>query len=228
MRRAFSPFLAALAAGAALLFLTRSARASGRGDEPDWFEWSALYPAPSFDYPPIPDLPEWPIMSDGPVYDPRDINARTFDPSQMQPSGALAEWLMRKEDFRAERYELGDGGVTIGYGWYEPYSRAHLMPETITEPEARARFFQQLEERGAVWVRQYVNTPLTQNEFDALTSMAYNLSPRSFKQIADALNAGEDWQAVAFRFTRPGTHLERGLRNRRNAEIAMFEQGVYA
>jgi lysozyme len=71
-------------------------------------------------------------------------------------------------------------------------------------------------------VRAYVTAELTQPQFDALVSMAYNLSPRSFRTIADAVNRGDDPEAAALRFVRAGTNLERGLRNRRAAELAMF------
>lgn len=169
----------------------------------------------------------YPMSESEPIYDPRDVMARIFPPSELKPSDALKDWLRAKEKLMLTRYELGDGGVTIGYGHFEPYSRAHLVPETITREEAGRLFEEDIEARGARWVRAYVNVPLTQNEFDALTSMAFNLSPRSFKEIADALNAGEDWKAVALQFTRPGTNLEKGLIARREDEFAIFDQGIY-
>jgi len=218
----------ALAVAGAILFLSRRAESfEGRGD----FE-SETEQLDSFDYQPpmiIDDFSwEYPTVNDDPVFDPRDVNARRFSPSFMMPSEALKDWLREKEDFRGDKYKLGDGGVTIGFGWYEPYSRAHLMPDRISLADALAKFEEHVESRGAAWVRQYVTVPMTQNEFDAFTSLAYNLSPRSFRRIANALNAGEDWRAVALQFVRPGSRLERGLRNRRASEIAMFDQGVYA
>lgn len=217
------------AATLALVLMRKSEAAVGRGDKPDLFYDYSLDPN---DYlAPIDFINYWEIMprEPDPVYDPRDVQARTFSPSSMVPSEQLASWLRAKESFSAKKYNLGDGGVTIGYGWFEPHSRAHLMPDTITEAKAREVFYRQLEERGARWVREYVRVPLTQNEFDALTSMAYNLSPRSFMQIATALNDGEDWRAVALQYVRPDKpKLTQGLINRRTAEIAMFDQGVYA
>jgi lysozyme len=217
------------AAALALLLMRKSESAVGRGDEPDLFYDYSLDPN---DYlAPIDFLDYWEIMprEPDPIYDPRDVTARTFSASSMAPSEQLASWLRAKENFSAKKYDLGDGGVTIGYGWFEPHSRAHLMPDTITEAKAREVFYRQLEERGARWVREYVRVPLTQNEFDALTSMAYNLSPGSFMRIATALNNGEDWREVALQFVRPDKpKLTQGLINRRTAEIAMFDQGVYA
>lgn len=222
-----APLIALAIAGALFLVSRKASAATGRGDYDD-SPYYGVYVPPTYEpgeY--VPFESDFP-MADDPILDPRDVNARRFHPSYMKPSESLKDWLRNKERFVAKRYELGDGGVTIGFGWYEPYSRAHLMPLTITFEEALDKFEEQVETRGATWVRQYVNVPLLQNEFDALTSMAYNLKPRSFKQIADALNAGDDWRAVALQFVREGTNLERGLRNRRAAEFAMFDAGQYA
>ena len=58
--------------------------------------------------------------------------------------------------------------------------------------------------------------------------IAFNLKPSSFKTVADAVNRGEDPEAAALQFIRAGSNLERGLRNRRAREIALYRQGVYA
>lgn len=212
--------LIGLVAGA--LFLASRARAQpyeiARGDEDSGFDELSTYD-PALDW--------YPMSEPEPVYDPKDVMSRRFMPSELKPSEQLKDWLRRKEKLMLTRYELGDGGVTIGYGHYEPYSRAHLVPETITVNEAEQLFADDIEARGARWVRAYVRVPLTQNEFDALTSLAFNLSPRSFQRIASALNAGEDWKAIALEYTRPGTNLEKGLIARREDEFAIFDQGNY-
>ena len=149
------------------------------------------------------------------------------DASAMVPSAELLGMLKRGEALRLQRYRLGDGGWTIGYGRYYPDGGA-LPPESIDRATAEAWFAEDVEARGARWVRAYVTVPLTQNQFDALVSMAYNLSPKSFKRIADAVNAGEDPEAAALQYVRVGTDLERGLRNRRAREIALYRLGTYA
>jgi lysozyme len=210
-------------AAAALLALALSRKSEttepARGDESE--------PVDVYD----PALDWYPMGSSGtdePVYDPRDVMARRRMPGDFKPSARLREWLKAKERLTLNRYELGDGGVTIGYGHYEPYSRANLIPESITIDEAERLFDEDIESRAARWVRLYVRIPVTQNEFDALTSLAFNLSPGSFKRIADALNEGRDWKAIALEYTRPGTNLEKGLLARREKEFAMFDQATYA
>jgi lysozyme len=135
--------------------------------------------------------------------------------------------LKRGEALRLTRYRLGDGGWTIGYGRYYP-DGGPLPPESISRDTAEAWFADDVEQRGARWVRAYVSVPLLQHQFDALTHIAFNLSPKSFKTIADAVNAGQDPEAAALRFVRAGTNLEAGLRNRRAREIALWRTGIYA
>lgn len=145
----------------------------------------------------------------------------------MSPSGQLQAMLRRGEAVRLTRYRLGDGGWTIGIGRYYK-DGGELPPETITREQAEAWFAEDIEARGARWVRAYVSVPVNQWQFDALTSMAFNLKPSSFKTIADAVNAGQDPEAASLNFVRAGTDLEAGLRNRRAKEIALYRTGAYA
>ena len=145
----------------------------------------------------------------------------------MAPSWALVQTIKRLEGGPLlVRRDLGDGGYTIGYGRFETDSAR--LPERITAEQAEAMLLEDIEARGARWVRAYITVALDQQQFDALTSMAYNLSPQSFRTIAAAVNRGESPDAAAMRYILPGTRFERGLRNRRSAELAMYHQGVYA
>lgn len=147
--------------------------------------------------------------------------------ADMHASESLVD-MLREHEGRALLVptNLGDGGWTIGYGRFEK-SRAAL-PERITLADAEAMFREDIARRGEDQVRRYVTVPLEQHQFDALTSMAYNLSPRAFRQIAEAVNAGDDPTPVALRFTRPGSQFERGLVKRRRNELALFNFGTYA
>jgi len=147
--------------------------------------------------------------------------------AELQPSAALLAMLKRGEALRLQRYRLGDGGWTIGYGRYYP-DGGPLPPAEITREQAESWFIEDVEARGARWVRTYVEVPLAQHQFDALVHMAYNLSPRSFRKIADAVNAGIEPDDAAMLFIRAGTNLEAGLRNRRGLELALYHSGVYA
>lgn len=152
--------------------------------------------------------------------------ARGTDAASLQVSDRGRQAIRAHEALRLTRYRLGDGGWTIGWGRYFPDS-GPPPPEVIDRATADAWFDEDLEARGAKWVRAYVTAPLTQSQFDALVSMAYNLRPSSFRTIAAAVNAGDDPEAAAMVYTRPGSNLERGLRNRRVAELTLYRsEGV--
>lgn len=175
-------------------------------------------------------LDDEPDSIDPDLIDYADLMLSELTPSPvatMRPSSALLAMLREGEALRLTRYRLGDGGWTIGYGRYYA-DGGPVPPERITRDQAETWFLEDVEARGARWVRAYVRVPLLQREFDALTHMAFNLKPSSFKTIADAVNAGDDPEAAALRYVRAGTNLERGLRNRRERELALYREGTYA
>jgi len=142
--------------------------------------------------------------------------------SSMTTSPEMIARLKARERLMLARYELGDGGWSIGYGHFTPYSQTP-PPASISREEAEAMFLRDLEDRAQRWVRAYVTVPLTQSQFDALVSMAFNLSPASFCTIAEVVNAGGDPREQAMKFVRPDKpHLTQGLINRREEELAWY------
>lgn len=142
-------------------------------------------------------------------------------------SDAMQKRLKKREGLRLERYRLGDGGWTIGYGRFYPDS-GDAPPEVIDLATAEQWFSTDLVDRGEKWVKAYVAVPISQSQFDALVSMAYNLRPSSFKKIAEAVNAGQDPAPVAMQYTRPGTNLENGLIARRSEELGIYNGTIEA
>jgi lysozyme len=117
-------------------------------------------------------------------------------------------------------------GTRQAAGHWGPFG---TLPDSITQAQAQALFDQDVQQRAANWVRLYVTAPITQNQFDALCSIAYNMSPKSFKHFADAVNAGQGIDGVAqasVAWVAP--NLQNGISNRREAEVALFDNGVYA
>ncbi len=204
-----APLLLLIASSVALLFVGLAQRraysyaSADPTDAPDWVDTIAATLAAARD-----------VVLPSPVAD-------------MAPSQQLLDMLKAGEGLRLARYRLGDGGWTIGYGRYYP-DGGTLPPERIDQATADQWFAEDVEARGARWVRTYVAVPLLQQQFDALTSMAYNLSPKSFKTIADQVNAGQDPEDAAMRYTRPGTNLQAGLVARRGRELALYRTGTYA
>ena len=135
--------------------------------------------------------------------------------------------LKRRERLRLERYNLGDGGWTIGYGHFE--TDINKVPARITVDDADRIFDIDVAERAEKWVRLYVRVPVTQYEFDALVHIAFNLSPKGFKKFADAVNAGQGIYDVARGSVAwVADKFKNGISNRRNEEISLFSEGVYA
>ena len=164
--------------------------------------------------------PTWLDQIDATLSDVKNIILPT-PVAGMSTSPAGIEHLQEFERLSLTPYRLGDGGSTIGWGRF--YADGGPQPPArIDRATADAWFAQDVRDRGERWVKTYVTVPLTQPQFDALVSMAFNLSPKSFKTIADAVNTGDDPEAAAMRFIRAGTDLERGLRPRRESELAMF------
>lgn len=145
----------------------------------------------------------------------------------MSPSAQLVARLKQSEGLRLTRYALGDGGWTIGYGHYS--TNLADIPATCTQAQADAWFASDLQLKAVKWVQLYVTVPLTQNQFDALVDVAYNMSPRGFRQFANAVNAGQGIDDIAnasVAWVSPA--LQNGIQNRRNSEMAMYDNGDYS
>lgn len=145
----------------------------------------------------------------------------------MTTSPAMLGMLRRRERLSNTPYNLGDGGWTIGYGHFAK-SRASL-PDFMSDAEAEAQFVADVVDRGEKWVKLYVTVDLTQYQFDALVSIAFNISPQSFKKFAAAVNAGQGIDDIAQESVSwVSSKFTNGIRNRRNTEIDVFNSGVYA
>ncbi len=147
--------------------------------------------------------------------------------ADMYASEELRVMLKNREKLRLERYNIGDGGWTIGYGHFE--KDINKIPSRITFDEAESMFDRDLYERAEKWVRLYVQRELYQHEYDALVHIAYNLSPKSFKKFADTVNAGQGidyWAQRSVTWVAP--HLQNGIQARRDEEMALYNRGQYA
>jgi lysozyme len=147
--------------------------------------------------------------------------------ADMSTSPAMLSMLKTREALHLTPYNLGDGGYTIGYG--HQYQAWETVPASITQDQADAMFAADVVARAEKWVKLYVQVDQTQNQFDALVSIAYNMSPQSFKKFADQVNAGNGIDDIAQ--TSVGwvaAVYTNGIQNRRNAEMNVYDNGVYA
>jgi lysozyme len=150
-------------------------------------------------------------------------------------SDAGVRFIARFEGFRAELYDDPAGNCTIGYGHL-----VHLGPTDGSEPTdlqagiSRARALRLLRadaEGAAGAVRSRVTVPLSQCQFDALVSFAYNVGAGAFagSTLLRLLNGGayDAVPAQLARWTKAGGRTLPGLARRRAAEGALFAHSAY-
>ncbi|EOX8980492.1 lysozyme [Enterobacter hormaechei] len=125
------------------------------------------------------------------------------------------------EGLRLQAYKCPADIWTIGYG----HTAGVSANDVITKEDAL--FFLRQDVAETEWaVSQYVHLPLTQNQFDALVSFAFNVGVGNFRTstLLKKLNAG-DYDGAAREFGRwihAGGKALPGLVRRREAERALF------
>ena len=141
--------------------------------------------------------------------------------ADMKPSGACRALVRQFEGCRLQAYLDSAGVPTIGVG----HTRGVKMGDRCSQAQADLWLTQDLEDAGAA-VASLVKVPLTQDQFDALTSFTFNLG---IKRLAEStllimLNRG-NYKAAADQFSRwvyaDGKVLD-GLVKRRAAEAKLF------
>ena len=140
----------------------------------------------------------------------------------MQISKDGLDLIKQFEGLYLKAYRCPAGVPTIGYG----YTAGVAMGQTITQQQADdylRRDVRQFERA----VARLVTVPLTQGQFDALVSFAFNLGEGALAQstLLRLLNAG-DYAGAAAQFDRwnkAGGRVLPGLVRRRAAERALFE-----
>lgn len=126
------------------------------------------------------------------------------------------------EGFRPNAYICPAGVLTIGYG----HTGSDVTPGmVITEAQALALLRKDVASFEAA-VSALVRVPLTQGQFDALVSFAFNLGAGALKAstLLRLLNGGDYAGAAAqfARWTKGGGKILPGLVKRRAAEARLF------
>ena len=140
--------------------------------------------------------------------------------------------IMEFEGFRANAYRDPVGIWTIGYGHTSAAGEPRVNEGMhITVAQGREILRQDVN-RFAIGVRQLVTTDLTDAQFSALVSFAYNvgLGGLARSSVLKAVNA-RDFAAVPRRlalWVKAGGRRLPGLVRRRAAEAAMFMSGAAA
>ena len=119
-------------------------------------------------------------------------------------------------------YRCSANVPTIGFGHTAGVSDG----DTCTQEEAETMLAEDLEEFED-YVKNYVESELQQNEFDALVAWTYNLGPKNLSKstLLKELNAGnlEEVPRQMKRWNRAGGKVLDGLIRRREAESRLFK-----
>ena len=145
----------------------------------------------------------------------------------MKTSQAGIDLIKSFEGFRSAPYRDAVGIPTIGYGMtiYPDGRKVTMADKPITEAEAVAGL-RNLLGRYEQAVERYAQIKLCQHQFDALTSLAYNIGNEALRTstLMRHLNQGDLTSAAnqMLRWNRAGGRVLAGLTRRRQAERAMF------
>jgi lysozyme len=133
-----------------------------------------------------------------------------------------AQFIAGFEGFRSHPYRDAVGVWTIGYG------HTHGVGPQLA-PVSRKRALELLKEDAAdaaAAVNKLVRVKLSQNEFDALVSLVYNIGAGGFAKstVLRELNRGHRYRAgLAFlMWDKAGGRTLLGLSRRRHAERRLF------
>ena len=129
------------------------------------------------------------------------------------------------EGCRLTAYKCPAGIWTIGFGTTGTAIKEGLVWSQAQADEALAKHLEEFS-RG---VTDLLKVSVTQGQFDALVSFAYNVGPGALRKstLLKMLNDG-DYSGAAGQFIRwinKGSSFEAGLRRRREAERQMFAGG---
>lgn len=131
------------------------------------------------------------------------------------------------EGFRNDAYlPHKDDVPTIGYGQtYYADGRKVRMGDYISEKEARTQLGELVKRDFVAKIAECVDVPLTEGEFTAYVSLAYNIGSGAFckSTLVKKLNA-EDYDGACkeiLRWNRSGGRVMQGLVKRRQAEYGL-------
>lgn len=97
--------------------------------------------------------------------------------------------IKKHEGLRLKAYRLGDNKITVGYGHAEPMRTSkYKVGYTISEKQATKLLFEDVNIAAAgvkrmfdEWKQEGVYIKITQNQYDVLVSLAFNMGVSAFR-----------------------------------------------
>jgi lysozyme len=154
----------------------------------------------------------------------------------MKISPAGLALIKREERFMARKYLCSAGKPTIGYGHVILHGEEHYLYETITEAKASELLQADVDRKYGAHVAKRLTRAVTQNQFDALVSLCFNIGTGGFDKssVLSLTNKGMVTPGAitaAFglwnKYTDPVTkqlRISKGLTLRRGREAALYLQ----
>ena len=138
------------------------------------------------------------------------------------------ELIKKYEGFMSKPYNCPAGVPTIGYGatYYPSGDMVTLSDEAISKDYASELLADMLGNYERA-VNRYVTSDITQNQFDALVSFAYNLGNGALKSstLLKKVNANPCDENITYQFSRwvkAGGKTLQGLVKRRKEEAELY------
>lgn len=132
------------------------------------------------------------------------------------------------EGFRAKPYLCSAKIPTIGYGntYYPDGKRVTMLDKEITRMQA-FEMFKFIADKFASTVSKLVKTPLNQNQFNALVSLAYNIGTGNFASstLLKKVNINHNDKTIELEFKKWNKVNKKevaGLTRRRNYEANIY------
>jgi lysozyme len=146
----------------------------------------------------------------------------------MKLNNAGYQLICEFEGLRLKPYLCSAKISTIGYGntYYPNGKRVTLLDEPITK-EYAFEIFKVIADKFGKRVSEMVKKPLTQNQFNALVSFAYNVGTGAFSTstLLKKVNANPNDLTIRnefARWTRANGKIVNGLVNRRKKESDVY------
>lgn len=144
----------------------------------------------------------------------------------MELSKRGAEFIAKWEGFSPTAYMDENDGWTIGYGHLIRPGDGLNQNSVLTKEQALALLLSDSKAFAAT-VRGQITAPLSQNQFDALVSLVYNIGPGQFSSstVRARINNYDTPEAIAeawARWNKDDGQFVQGLANRRAEEIEMY------
>jgi len=147
-------------------------------------------------------------------------NYTQIEENIMAIANSTLDFITKEEGFRNKAYKDSKGLLTIGVGHLIKTDEEHLLNETLTDEQVKELLKSDLKWCSEA-VESSVRVPLTQNQYDALYSLCFNIGETNFRKSTVVKKINEnDLKGAAdaiLMWNKPAV-----LQKRRERERALF------